>query len=210
MNILRKVTASIALVSLMMIPQVTSAADMWGNVGIVSDYFWRGDSQNNSKPALQAELGASSGRFYGGVWVSQVDFENEANIEYDFFAGANVFNRGDFSLDIGVTQYNYDNVIDSVEEASLSAQYKFVSATYYRDLDNSDNTYTEVGLSVPFISYADVSVNYGEFRQGGHTANITVEKNLSDSLVASLLVMNGDLGNGLNKDNVAVGIHYNF
>ena len=210
MNIFKKTMTSIALVSAMMVTPVMSA-DTWGSAGLTSDYFFRGASQNGHSPAAQVMFGASSDRFYGGVWASQVDFENDASIEYDFWAGMELIERENFSLDLGVIQYNYDNVVDSVEEVFVTAGYKVLNVAYYKDRDNSDSTYTEVGLQLPFISFADVSLEYGKFGLGGNTANITFSKNFSDSLVGSLKVMKGAFeSEGISRDNVALAIHYNF
>lgn len=203
---------SLALVSTMIVTPVMSA-DTWGSVGLTSDYFFRGASQNGHGPAAQVMFGANNDRFFGGVWASQVDFGDEANYEYDFWAGMEVIDRGegDFGLDVGVIQYNYDHVIESMEELYVTAEYKMLTATYYRDRDNSKNTYTEIGVNLPFIAFADVSLEYGKFGSGGSQANVTVSKDITDAVVGSLKVMKGAFkSEGISRDNVMVAIHYNF
>lgn len=211
MNILRKTMTSIALVSAMMVSPAMSA-DTWGSAGLTSDYFFRGASQNGHSPAAQVMFGANGDKFYGGVWASQVDFGNDASLEYDFWAGVKLIELEDFNLDIGIMQYNYDgDDVDSVEEVFVKAGYKLLGVNYYKDRENSDSTYTEIGVRLPFIKVADVSLEYGKFGLGGNTANITFSKNFSDSLVGSLKVMKGAFkGDGISKKNVAVAIHYNF
>ncbi len=61
-----------------------------GNLGIFSDYRFRGISQTNKKPAIQGGVDfAHSSGIYLGNWNSNVDsaMYNGANIEMDFYGG---------------------------------------------------------------------------------------------------------------------------
>ena len=71
MNILKQITAGFTLTA-MMIFSPFAMSDVEGSVGLSSDYFWRGMSQNAGDLAADFGIEASSGRFYGGVWASQV------------------------------------------------------------------------------------------------------------------------------------------
>lgn len=80
-----------------------------GNVGLFSDYRFRGISQTNRKPALQGgfDVAHSSG-FYLGNWNSNVasEFYNGANLEMDFYGGYKTEVSG-FALDLGLLHYYY-------------------------------------------------------------------------------------------------------
>ena len=81
-----------------------------GNLGIFSDYRFRGISQTNKKPAIQGgvDFNHKSG-FYLGNWNSNVDSAgfSGANIEMDFYGGWKTTFEGGFGLDLGVLYYYY-------------------------------------------------------------------------------------------------------
>ena len=61
------------------------------NIGVVSNYLWRGITQTDDKPAIQGGLDYShSSGFYAGTWLSNVDFnldENNPSAEVDLYLG---------------------------------------------------------------------------------------------------------------------------
>ena len=80
-----------------------------GNLGIFSDYRFRGISQTNKLPAIQGgvDLALKNG-LYLGNWNSNVDstMYNGASIEMDFYGGYKA-TFGDFGLDVGGIYYYY-------------------------------------------------------------------------------------------------------
>lgn len=85
-----------------------------GNVGLVSEYRYRGISQTNRKPALQGgfDVGHASG-FYVGNWNSSISWLSDAGggavssqVEMDFYAGYKGEVAG-FGYDIGGLYYYY-------------------------------------------------------------------------------------------------------
>ncbi len=80
-----------------------------GNVGVFSDYRFRGISQTNKKPAIQGGIDfAHKSGIYLGNWNSNVDSElfSGANIEMDFYGGWKG-SFGDFGVDVGALYYYY-------------------------------------------------------------------------------------------------------
>src|SRR5437870_6776447 len=79
-----------------------------GNVGIYSQYVFRGVSQTNEKPALQGgfDLGHKSG-LYVGTWLSNISWLSDASpgvsasLEWDMYGGYKGTLPGDFGYDIG-------------------------------------------------------------------------------------------------------------
>ncbi len=63
------------------------------SAAFTTDYVFRGISQTDQNPAVQASLDASYGIFYIGMWGSNVDFgagpagQDIANVEIDYYAG---------------------------------------------------------------------------------------------------------------------------
>jgi uncharacterized protein (TIGR02001 family) len=80
-----------------------------GSVAVTSDYIFRGISQTQNDPALQAGVTWSAGNgFYAGVWGSNVEFVagDKADIEVDFTAGYAGEVDG-LTYDVGVLYYAY-------------------------------------------------------------------------------------------------------
>ncbi|ENZ81268.1 MULTISPECIES: TorF family putative porin [Caulobacter] len=77
------------------------------NIGVTSDYVFRGVSQTQEDPAVQGGVDATYGMGYAGVWASNVDFGSKnPSTEVDFYAGVKP-TVGDTSLDLGVIYYSY-------------------------------------------------------------------------------------------------------
>ena len=112
------VVSSIAVAVLFALaPAGDAHAGVGGSVALTSDYVFRGISQNNQEPALQAglEYAADSG-FYAGTWGSNVSWLSDLtafgipvsnSLELDVYGGY----RGKFSdkvaYDVGALYYWY-------------------------------------------------------------------------------------------------------
>jgi uncharacterized protein (TIGR02001 family) len=106
------------------------ASPLTFNVGVVSDYRYRGISQTKMKPALQGGADYAQGPFYVGTWLSTISWvkdsmkiynnggagtpgfvpveEKGAPVEWDLYGGT----KGDIikdtlSYDVGVLAYVY-------------------------------------------------------------------------------------------------------
>ena len=82
-------------------------------VGLVSDYRYRGLSLSDEKPALQAGATVSTrGGWYAGTWGSTIaeygvgPDGDGANLEVDLFAGR-AFSLGAYDVDVAVQAYLY-------------------------------------------------------------------------------------------------------
>jgi uncharacterized protein (TIGR02001 family) len=84
------------------------------NVGLTTDYIFRGMSQTQESPAIQGGFDATCGMFYAGVWASSLDWgpddngQTAASIEMDLYAGIK-FTTGKIAWDAGVIYYTYPN-----------------------------------------------------------------------------------------------------
>jgi uncharacterized protein (TIGR02001 family) len=137
------------------------------NVSATSDYVFRGFSQTDGDPAIQGGVDYSHGLFYVGAWASNVDF---ADYELDLYAGVKPVYK-DFSFDLGVLYYNYnDSDLDSTElKAAVSYPlYKgTIGAAYFHNVDFDDTNYYEVNASYPLTSKLSVSGAVGEQESAG-------------------------------------------
>lgn len=90
------------------------------NVGVTSNYVWRGVTQTDEKPALQigADYAHDSGA-YIGTWASNVKFPDAYDgVEADVYAGYKKDLKGDVFYDVGAIRYAYpseDTALDFTE-----------------------------------------------------------------------------------------------
>lgn len=180
-----------------------ASADITGNIGLTSDYVFRGISQTNEHPAVQGgfDYSHSSGA-YAGVWASNVDFEDgdEAYMEVDLYAGM-AGKVGDLGWKFGGIYYNYPGVSDSSNlnydywEVGPTLTYPVGPATASLLVLWSPNFYNETGKGL--YSELGLSAPLGQFTLGGTFGHQDIERNAkfgtSDynnwSLYASTTVM---------------------
>ena len=85
-----------------------SAADVSGNVGMVSDYRVRGISLSEGRPALQAALNLDhDSGIYAGIWTSTIRDGHNTATEMDFYAGYEIQLSDQSSFDLLTTYYVY-------------------------------------------------------------------------------------------------------
>jgi uncharacterized protein (TIGR02001 family) len=84
------------------------------NVGVTSDYVFRGYSQTNEDPAIQGGVDLTAGSFYAGAWASNVDFGDDTDAEVDVYGGYRTEAAG-FALDFGVIGYLYAGEPDGAD-----------------------------------------------------------------------------------------------
>jgi len=91
------------------------------NVGVASDYRYRGISQSRLDPALQggADYTNNPTGFYAGTWLSSIKWTKDAggggDVEWDLYAGKKGEIVKDVSYDVGVLSYVYpSNGLDNV------------------------------------------------------------------------------------------------
>ena len=106
-----RVLSVLGVVVLTSLPTL-SHADLAFNVGVFSDYRYRGISQTRFKPAAQAGVDFSAGGLYLGAWASTIkwvkDAEGDAQVEVDLYGGyKGELIKDTLSYDVGVLQYLY-------------------------------------------------------------------------------------------------------
>lgn len=106
-------------------------AELTANIGVTSNYLWRGVSQTGDDAAVSGGIDwAHESGFYLGTWASNIDWGNGSGAEVDFYGGfANEI--GDFGYDIGLIYYYYptSGFEDSdFVELSLTGSWKFLEA----------------------------------------------------------------------------------
>lgn len=136
-----------------------SAAETHGNVTVTSDYVWRGSTQTQGNPALQAGL-KFTGRsgVYAAVWGSNVKFapETHANTELDLSLGYGRALSDNWSIDANLLRYHYPAARGGLDWTELNSTltYKntyWAAAGYSNEALGTDarGLYTQVGAKFP-------------------------------------------------------------
>ena len=136
------------LLALLMAAGVTVAqAEVTGNLGLTSDYRFRGISQSQNAPAVQGgiDYNHSSG-FYIGNWNSSVSsqvYTQGSGVESDLYAGWKKDIYKGLTLDVGSYNYFYPRAKTTgtgsnfdTYEAFVGLGYGPVSAKYSRTIGN--------------------------------------------------------------------------
>jgi uncharacterized protein (TIGR02001 family) len=104
------VVSSLATGLLLAAASSASAASFSGSGALTTDYVWRGTTQTQGDPAVQAGFKASADSgVYGAVWGSNVEFapETKASSELDVIVGWGGNLAEDWALDVNLTHYRY-------------------------------------------------------------------------------------------------------
>ncbi|MDO9222747.1 MAG: TorF family putative porin [Caulobacter sp.] len=158
-----------------------------GEVGVVSDYQYRGYSLSGSDPAVQAGLTVSGPKgFYAGVWASEIaeygvgaDGDG-AEIEVDLSIGR-AFTAGGWDWDVALLRYGYpDGSGVDYFEVPLSAARTVGALTgtlgvsyapTQANLGDEDNLYFSIGAAYapehwPVSVNAQIGHEDGAFADG--------------------------------------------
>ena len=126
------------------------------NVGFVSDYVWRGDTQSNNKPAVQGGFDYASGPFSVGIWGSSLG-NTAAGPEVDVY-GAYSFG----AVSLGAIYYAYPSQTGvDFYEVNLSGDVGPVSLMYSYNPDGGAD-YIEAGYSVEVSKGISLDLHAGK------------------------------------------------
>ncbi len=219
-------TASVALGGAAMAEEISLSY----NVGIASDYVFRGVSQTQEDPQVFGGVDLGYGVGYAGVWASNVDFgTDDPTVEVDFYAGIKP-TVGDVSMDFGVLYYGYSKdkglnpgkysytelkaaVSKPIAKATIGGAVYF-SPEWPGDLGSA--TYVEVNGSYPLTDKFSLSGALGkqaiEDSANYTTWNLGVAYALNDKLSLDLRYWDTDVhewGN-IYDSRVAVSLKASF
>ncbi len=123
-----------------------------GSIAVVNDYLFRGLSQTNRKPAVQAgiEYDHHSG-WYAGAWGSNISWLSDASttaaplsssLEVDLYTGYRGSFSSDWTYDVGLYEYYYPGDYPPgftrpyTTEGYVSLAYKTLSLKYSHSFTN--------------------------------------------------------------------------
>ncbi len=128
-----------------------ASAELAGNIGVTSNYMWRGTTQTNGDSAIQGGIDYThSSGAYAGVWTSNTAFGSP---EMDYYLGYGNKAAG-IGYDISVIDYTYPQT-DNLDwlELDLGLSYKAASLSlgYTDDVFGTSTKalYTSLGYDIP-------------------------------------------------------------
>lgn len=210
------------------------------NVGVSSDYRYRGISQSALKPALQAGVDyADKSGFYVGAWGSTIkwikDAGGDSKVELDLYGGYKGA-VGDVSYDVGFLRYEYpsnklavsantNEIYGAATYGPATLKYSHAVSNLFGFADSKNSYYVDLSVTldlgegyslVPHVGYQSVK-NNGDFSYSDYA--LTLGKDLGNGLSATAAVIGTDsskdyyytpAGKFTGKTGVVVGLKYAF
>ncbi len=166
--------SKIALAALALTAGSSAFAQLAYNVGVVSEYRYRGLSQTDGEPALQggADYAHSSG-FYVGAWATNISWikdtgtangvETKANVEVDLYGGYKGA-VGPVGYDVGYLRYEYvgnkykdigtgfanantDEAYVGLSYGPVNFKYSYAFSNLFGTADSKGSTYADLSAT---------------------------------------------------------------
>ena len=182
------------------------------NVGVVSDYRYRGISQSRLQPALQGGVDyTDKSGFYVGAWGSTIkwikDAGGDAPVELDLYGGYKGA-VGDVAYDVGFLRYEYtrnhlptnantNEVYGAVTYGLFTAKYSHAISNLFGYADSKNSYYLDLSATL------DLGDGYSLVPHVGYqkVKNTSPDASYTDYS----LTLAKDLGNGLSVTGALVG-----
>jgi uncharacterized protein (TIGR02001 family) len=170
----------IALTSMFLIlSSYASTADVSGNVGLSSDYIWRGITQTNGDISVNGgfDLSTDNG-FYLGTWASNAS-AGAASMELDVYLGFSGDMAENMTYDVGYISVIYPgNDAADFEEAYVGFNI-YGLGLLYSDGQNNGPSYSEVSYSVN-AGPGSFNISHGQYESNGDNTVVGYDWNISD------------------------------
>jgi uncharacterized protein (TIGR02001 family) len=179
----RKLAAKAVLLAALATPGLVAAQEsphtLRANVGLFSQYVFRGLAQTNERPAVQggADYAHPSG-LYAGTWLSNVSWFSDTNagnsnsLEWDLYGGFRRSWDNGFSGDVGYLRYEYPGSYPALPAGTVKP--------------NTDEAYVAIGWNWANLKYSYAFSNlFGvEDSEGSDYIDLTVTVPLNDRFTA--------------------------
>jgi len=199
---LKKAAVSLFAFGMLSMGSMTASAEesdmsISGDIGVYSQYLWRGMKQTAGASSVQGDLNLDTGTgVSANVWFASL---NSNSTEFDFtvdYSGE----MSDVSYSVGGIAYTYlNNAAANANELYVGLGYGPISATYYYAVSGSwkKNSYIDVALGHSMGGF-DLSADFGFYIPSNTVANPSgfVDRN-GNAIIKSGL---GHLDLGVSKD----------
>ena len=207
-------------------PAEIPAITITPNIGIVSDYLFRGISQNNKQAALQGGIDvAFKEGFYVGTWASQVSKwtagPNGNGYELDLYGGYKTEVSG-VGVDVGAIAYNYPgsksgslqngNYFANTQEAYVGLTYG--PATFKTSYVLGKNYFaSSLGNDVSGTMYYDLTLSQEVMPKlvaSAHAGYTDYKKSAENNGVGKFSYSDYNIGLTYDYEGFLLGVKYNF
>ena len=182
-------------------PVSANELEVSGNVGIASNYIWRGMTQTKDDSQVSGGVDLGLKGFYLGTWASNIDFGDDAEAEVDFYAGYGNSIKN-FSYDLGYIYYMYPNSDEELDfqEIVLSLGYEIdalsLGASYSFGVDTENSSAKTLDYAEATASYnfdiVSFNVSYGDYEDTGDNYTVgfskTVDLNGNSTITSHIYV----------------------
>jgi uncharacterized protein (TIGR02001 family) len=189
------------------------------NVGVTSDYRFRGMAQTSTNPALQGGIDfAHKSGFYLGTWASNVSWikdyagATDGSLELDLYGGYKGEISKDLTYDIGLITYQYPGnnaatnantteIYGALTYGLVTAKYSYSTGNFIANPNSSGSAYFEVAATFDLGNGFTLTPHAG--RQT--IPNVTLPFNGAGDCTDYSLTLAKDFGNGLAATVAAIG-----
>lgn len=187
------------------------------NVGVVTDYRYRGISQSRLDPALQGGIDFShKSGFYVGAWGSTIKWIKDAgaskgSFELDLYAGYKGEIAKDLGFDVGYLRYEYpsnklkdvtganantDELYGALTYGMFTAKYSHSVSNLFGTPDSKNSGYLDLSAAIDLGDGMTLTPHVGRQRIKNFSAGSYTDWSLT---------LAKDFGNGLTGTVAAVG-----
>lgn len=213
---------ALAVSSLASVAQAQTAPEstLSYNVGVVSDYRYRGISQSRLNPAVQGGVDyADKSGFYVGAWGSSIKWIKDAgtltetagikgSVEIDLYGGYKG-TAGDVAYDVGFLRYEYagnnlkntgyanantNEVYGAVTYGLFTAKYSHAISNLFGNVDSKNSSYLDLSANLDLGDGYTLTPHIGRQIVKGVNAGVS---NGIYSYTDYALTLGKDLGDGL-------------
>ncbi len=201
-------------------PAAPEVPEVTYNVGVVSQYRYRGIAQTKGDPALQGGIDyANANGFYAGAWGSTIKWIKEAGtaaavdakgpVELDVYGGYK-FEAAGVAYDVGYLRYEYvgntynkvtgtnantDEVYGAATIGVFTAKYSYAFSDLFGTTNSKGSAYVDLSATL------DLGEGYSLVPHAGHQK---VSNSPDASYTDFALTLNKDLGDGLSASVAAI------
>ena len=163
MNKLKTLVISLVLI---VSSGIASAASVSGNMGLTSDYIWRGMTQNNGEVSVSGglDLETDSG-FYLGTWAGSANFGDTGALELDYYGGY-TGSIGDIGYDVGFIEVTYPGSSGDFSETYIGLDVMGVGLFFAKGDEFGD--YTEISYGID-AGPGSIGLSYGDYTAVSYT-----------------------------------------
>ena len=173
MKKLTQLAAAVALTAGAMSAAPVMAEGSWSaNVGLASEYYFRG-IQQTSDASASGGIDYENGGFYAGVWAADVT----DGLEVDGYFGYGIETESGIGASLGFTTYQYTGEFDSeYNEVNLNLSYGFASLEYSVGEQGDDDgagiaeesDYSYVALTLEHNGFSATFASWGKDFDGDY------------------------------------------